>query len=65
MKDQEAVTVAEALEYGWLHRHGYPFNALINYTDQDRMGLHNQKAITEYIAPIGNKSSFLELHLHK
>ena len=33
MKDQEAVTVAEALEYGWLHRHGYPFALL---SDQDR-----------------------------
>ena len=33
MKDQEAVTVAEALEYGWLYRHGYPFALL---SDQGR-----------------------------
>ena len=33
MKDQEAVTVAEALEYGWLHRYGYPFALL---SDQGR-----------------------------
>ena len=33
MKDQEAVTVAKALEYGWFNRYGYP-SALLS--DQGR-----------------------------
>ena len=33
MKDQEAVTVAEALEYGWFNRYGYPLALL---SDQGR-----------------------------